>query len=180
MRVPSEILAKGFEIGFSYRKETYWDKPSISLPCSVILKTGEHFDMADIVFTENYLSPHLRQFEIEEVLEISESPFALSLEMRQASFDTPEYRNDWPFFYRTKSSKIFGFNASKPMNFTYNRDVLPVDILEIVDFDIAQKEGFQFIENHSGVPIYILAGFEKETIDLIEDQIKTAANSAYK
>jgi hypothetical protein len=174
MRIPEKILDKAFEIGFNYRRESYWDKASVSVPCCVKMKSGQQFEMAELVLTEKlYNETEYTFFQIEEVESILHSEYALTQEFRKASMTTPEYRNDWPFFIKAKNGLILGYNAYMPVNFTYKNDLKGNEIIEIIDFNNAQSTGFEFIKDHSKKSIKILCGYD---IELIE-KIKTVYNT---
>lgn len=177
MRIPKEILEKAFEIGFDYRKESYWDSPNVSVPCCVKMKSGQIFEMAELLLIENlYDETEYTFFQIEEVDHISISEYALSKEFRKASINTPEYRNDWPFFIKAKSGLVLGFNAVMPVNFTYKEDIKGNQIIEVIDFNNAQSTGFEYIKDHSKKSIQILCGYDAELIE----KVKTIYNSDYK
>lgn len=169
MRIPEEILNKAFKIGFNYRKEPYWDKAYVSVPCCVKLKSGLMLEMAELVFIESlYNEMEYTFFQIEEVDSIFHSEYALSQEFRKASMKTPEYRNDWPFFIKAKSELILGYNAFMPVNFTYKKNIKGNEIIGIVPFNKAQSSGFEFIKDHAKRSVKILCGYDVELIEKIK------------
>ncbi len=170
MRIPKEILEKAFEIGFDYRKESYWDRASVSVPCYVKMKSGQIFEMAELLLVENlYDETEYTFFQIEEVDHISFSEYALSQEFRKASINTPEYRNDYPFFIKAKNGIILGFNAVMPVNFTYKEDIKGNQIIEVINYNDAQSTGFEYIKDHSKKSIQILCGYDAELIEKIKN-----------
>ena len=169
MRIPEKILKKAFEIGFNYRKEPYWDRASVSVPCCVKMKSGQLYEMAELLLIDKlYKESEYTFFQIEEIDMIFSSEFALSKELRRASMNTPEYRDDWPFFIKTNKGLILGFNAFNPVNFTYRKDIKGKDISKIIDFDKAQLSGFEFIDYHSKKSIKILCGYDNDLIEKIK------------
>ncbi|MBX7225132.1 MAG: hypothetical protein K1X55_03820 [Chitinophagales bacterium] len=132
--------------------------------------------MAELIFLENLFSTEsFTIYSIDDVDYINESKFALSYKYRCEAINTPEFRNDWPFFIRKRDRKILGFNAYSPVNFTYEEKTLGKDIIEIVSFSVAQKENFDFIKNHVQIPVKVLCGYDTELIDKIINQ-----NSVYR
>jgi hypothetical protein len=176
MRIPKEILDVAFKIGFNYSKQSYNEKAMVTLPCSIKLKNGQTFEQAELILIENlYKESDYTFFQIEDVESISESKYALSADLRNASINTPEYRNDFPFFIETKYGKTLGYNAINTVNFTYKDDVLGQDIMNVVDFNQAQSNGFDFIKDHSKLSVQILCGYDAELIE----KIKTEYNNIY-
>ncbi len=164
--ITQDILDKAFKIGFTI--ETRLQTKFISLPCKVTLKNGQSFETAELVFLDNLFKPELfKTFSINEVDHIDESKFALSYKFRNDSLMAQEYRNDWPFFLRKKDKKILGYNAYSPVNFTYDEKTLGKDIIEVVSFDTAQNEKFDFIKDHDLISVKILCGKDKDIIDKI-------------
>ncbi len=176
MRIPKEILDIAFKIGFNYSKQSYNKKAMVTLPCSINLKNGKTFEQAELILIENlYKESDYIFFQIEDVESISESKYALSADLRNASLNTPEYRNDWPFFLETKDGKTLGYNAIGSVNFSYKDDVLGEDIMNVIDFNQAQSRGFEFIKDHSKLSVKILCGYDEELVE----KIKTVYNNVY-
>lgn len=170
MRIPEQILKKAFEIGFNYKKERDWENPICSVPCEVTLKNGEIYEQAELILIEKlFNNKEYKCFQIEEVDSICDSKYALDFEIRKASIETIEYRNDWPFFIRTNKNQILGFNAIQPVNFTYNNEIKGSEIGDIVDFQFAQKQGFEFIKDHYKKSVKIICGLDLELIDKIKN-----------
>ncbi len=180
-RLKDEILRKAFEIGFNYVKQTYNPEASVSLPCSVYLKNGDFYENVVLVLAEKPLEESSREtLHIEDVEKITSSKYALTFEHRIASINAEEWRNDWPFFLRTKDNELLCFNAYEPINFTFRKDVLGIDIVETVSFDAAKKEGYKSGNYDLGPTIrYIYCGYDKELIEKIKkipnSRIKTAS-----
>lgn len=176
MRIPKEILDIGFKIGFNYSKQSYNEKAMVTLPCSIKLKNGKTFEQAELILIEKlHKESDYTFFQIEDIQSISESKYALNADLRNASLNTPEYRNDWPFFIETKDGKTLGYNATGAINFTYKSDILAEDIMNVVDFNQAQSKGFEFIKDHSKLSVKILCGYDTELIE----KIKTVYNTVY-
>ena len=176
MRIPKEILNKAFKIGFNYSKRPYNETAMVTLPCSIKLKSGKTFEQAELLLIEKlYKESDYTFFQIEEVESIAESKYTISPEFRNASLNTLEYRNDWPFFIETKEGNILGYNAIAPVNFTCKKDVLGEDIMNVIDFNQAQSRGFEFIKDHSKLSIKILCGYDEELVE----KIKTVYNIVY-
>jgi hypothetical protein len=175
MRIPKEILDVAFNIGFNYSKQPYNERAMVTLPCSIKLKSGKTFEQAELILIEKlHKESDYTFFQIEDVESIAESKYALSVNFRNASLNTPEYRNDWPFFIETKERKILGYNAIGAVNFTYSNDVLGKDIMNVIDFNQAQSRDCKFIKDHSKLSVQILCGYDEELIE----KIKTVYNKA--
>ncbi len=169
--IPQDILDKAFKIGFTI--ETRLQTKLISLPCKVILKNGQSYETAELVFLDSLYKPELfKTFSINEVDYIDESKFALSHKIRNDSLMTQEYRNDWPFFLRKTDKKILGYNAYSPVNFTYDEKTLGKDIIEVVPFHTAQNEKFDFIKDHGLISVKILCGKDIDIIEIIKNNYR--------
>ncbi len=173
MRIPKDILNVAFKIGFNYSKESYNEKATVSLPCSVRLKNGKIFEQAELIFLEKlHNESDYTFFQIEDVESISESEYALSLEIRNASLNTVEYLHDRPFFIESKDGNILGFNAFGPINFTYKEEVKGANIVKVIDFDKARAKGFELIKDYNKMSTKIVCGYDNELVE----RIKTVYN----
>ncbi|OFX87845.1 MAG: hypothetical protein A2W99_16145 [Bacteroidetes bacterium GWF2_33_16] len=170
MELKDWIFTVGFEIGFTYRKMTYWKAPSISLPCMIVDTFGKRHEMVEILLTD-YISDKLQYIRLEDIHEVNKSIFTLDSKTRLESMRTQEYRNDWPFFYRIKTGELIGFNAYSPINFTYDFDIKPSDVLEVVSFADALKEKYKVIKNHERLISYILLDNFQDLQMIIQNNI---------
>lgn len=170
MELKDWIFTVGFEIGFTYRKMTYWKAPSISLPCMIVDTLGKRHEMVEILLTD-YKSDKLQYIRLEDIHEVNKSIFTLDSKTRLESMRTQEYRNDWPFFYRIKTGELIGFNAYSPINFTYDFDIKPSDVLEVVSFADALKEKYKVIKNHERLISYILLDNFQDLQMIIQNNI---------
>ena len=164
-----KILNKAFEIGFNYEKLSYREKATVSLPCSVFLKNGEFYQNTILILDED---PKIENgyivLNIQDVERIQNSEYSLSHEFRKKSLETPEFRNDWPFFLRTKENKILGYNAYQPINFTFKKEIKASEIIAIVNFEAAKKEGFEFVNNNLEKLAVIYCGYDEKLIEKIK------------
>ncbi|GEM_PF-1702132 len=173
--IKDEILNKAFEIGFNYEKFAYREKARVSLPCSAYLKNGEFYENTVLIFDENPNQQSTKIIlNIEDIERIEKSEYALPHKFRTASINAEEYRNDWPFFLRTKQNKLLSYNAYEPIHFTYNKDVKATDIIETVDFYTAKKEGYEGVSNNFGPIALIFCGYDEALIEKIKKSYNEA------
>src|SRR5690554_3410648 len=168
-RIRNEILNKALEIGFNCQKYYNSEKIIISYPCSITLKNGEFYKNTIIyLIKEPKINHDYVILKIDDIEIIEKSEYSLSHEFRKESLVTPEYRNDFPFFLRTNKNRILAYNAIEPINFTLKKEIKGVDIIEVVDFETARKEGFEFVKNNLGKIALVYCDFDKEIIEKLK------------
>lgn len=150
-----EILQLARQIAFTCRKS------SVSLPCSVQLKQGLQCDMAELTIVKQRNHDFKQNiYHFDEVVSISVSKYTLSNSFRKAALEAKEYRNDRPFFLKSRKGQILGYNAINPVNFTYCPDIIGTDIIACMDFNQASEIGFRFVEHHHKIPVKILYPYD--------------------
>lgn len=146
-----EIIKIGKKIGFNsdFNSNTY------SFPCKIKLKDSTALDYVTICFCP--LTTENDGLEVQNIVKIEKSQYALSQDIRDSSLKTQDFKGDRPFFLRTSKGAILGYNAIDIVDFTFHDRIKSKNILSEVDFDTARIEGFEMIKNHreKGVTITI-------------------------
>lgn len=160
----NDIVRIGKQIGFTYKpKEFKTDNSYHCFPCKLVLKDEAIVDYVTIYFNDYY--EDVSGINIEDIIRIEESDYAIANEFRQASLNAQDYRGDRPFFLRTKNNRILGYNANNIVDFTFSHEDKGKDIKDCVDFDTARKLGFEFIKNHRELAKSIMIEYTDEILN---------------
>jgi hypothetical protein len=133
------IIEIGKKIGFT-RCST-----SFSFPCCLELNNKVKYDFVTIILGDLYNDS---EFKLSDIKRVNKSKFALSKELRIYSMNVQDFKGDYPIFLRTRKGDILGYNAISEVDFTFTKQILGKDIINIIDFDTARAEGFNLIKDH--------------------------------
>jgi len=142
-----DIIKVGKQIGFCFEPKRFeTDNSYHCFPCKLRLKSKKYFDYVTIYFNDSY--EEYSSINLDDILRIEKSEYAIAKEYRQASLDVQDYKGDRPFFLQTEKGKLLGYNAIGVVDFTFSPQYKGKDIVGYVSFDEALKKGFEFIKNH--------------------------------
>ena len=116
LQLPSELLSVARKIGFSRLPILAGGDRAICLPCKIISKSGDIFELAMIVFQDN---PPLRVWKwsvrlFDDVAQIQPSKFALSRSVRRAAAAAREIRMNFaPTVVESPEGRFFVLNGAQ-------------------------------------------------------------------
>lgn len=146
-----KALDIGFTIGISKGEINH-----ISLPCIATTADGRLYEFCQLNYLPNpdaipgnlFGAPTIEKIKLST---IELSPFAMPLDLRIASTNPEEYRNDFPFFIMLKNGNLLGYNAAVPVDFiSYDKKYKTSDVERRVLIHSGERpldKTFQFIKH---------------------------------